>query len=58
MIPSPEERALLTHFQDQLIELYVTQNEAREDRDPARVDALQVEIDRLREECDLLQHAD
>jgi hypothetical protein len=49
---------LLTHFQDQLIELYVTQNEAREDRDPARVDALQVEIDRLREECDLLQHAD
>jgi hypothetical protein len=58
MMPSPEERALLTHVQDQLIELYVAQNEAREDRDPVRVDELQVEIDRLREECDLLQHAD
>lgn len=57
-MPSPEERALLTHVQDQLIELYVAQNEAREDSDPARVDELQVEIDRLREECDLLQHAD
>jgi hypothetical protein len=55
---SPEERALLTHVQDQLIELYVAQNEAREDRDLGRVDELQVEIDRLREECDLLQHAD
>ena len=57
-MPSPEERALLTHVQDQLIELYVAQKEAREDCDFARVDELQGEIDRLREECDLLQHAD
>jgi len=57
-MPSPEERALLTHVQDQLIELYVAQKEAREDRDFGRVDDLQSEIDRLREECDLLQHAD
>lgn len=55
---SPEERALLTHVQDQLIELFVAQKEAREDRDFARVGELQEEIDRLREECDLLQHAD
>jgi hypothetical protein len=57
-MPSPEERALLTHVQDQLIELYVAQKEARADDDLVRVDELQVEIDRLREECDLLQHAD
>ena len=54
-MPSPEERALLTHAQDQLIELYVAQKEAREDRDFALADELQVEIDRLREECDLLR---
>ena len=57
-MPSPEERALLTHVQDQLIELYVAQGEARDDRDFERVDELQVEIDLLREECDQLQHAD
>lgn len=57
-MPSPEERALLTSVQDQLIELYVAQSEAREDRDLERVDELQVEIDRLREECDLLHNAD
>jgi hypothetical protein len=57
-MPNPEERALLTHVQDQLIELFVAQKEARDDRDFTRVDELQVEIDKLREECDLLHHAD
>lgn len=57
-MPSPEERALLTSVQDQLIELYVAQSEAREDRDFERVEELQVEIDRLREECDMLHNAD
>lgn len=57
-MPSPEERALLTHVQDQLIELFVAQKEAREDHDEVRVEELQAEIDQLREECELLQHAD
>ncbi len=57
-MPSPEERTTLTDVRDQLIELYVAQDEAREDRDATRVEELQTEIDRLREECLLLQHAD
>jgi hypothetical protein len=57
-MPSPEERALLTNVQDQLIELYVAQGEAREDDDFARIDELQTEIDRLRQECELLRTAD
>ena len=56
-MPSPEERAMLTDVQDQLIELYVAQDEARDGRDTTRVEQLQTEIDRLRQECLLLRHA-
>ena len=56
-MPSPEERAMLTDVQDQLIELYVAQDEARDGRDATRVEQLQTEIDRLRQECLLLRHA-
>ncbi len=57
-MPSPEERAMLTDVLDRLIELYVAQNEARQESDSRRVETLQAEIDRLREKCVLLQHPD
>ena len=41
-----EARALVTEIQDRLIDLYVRQDEARREHDPARARELQVEIDK------------
>ena len=41
-----ERRALVTEIEDQLIELYVQQNEARRTEDRDRAHELQMEIDR------------
>jgi len=52
---TPEERALLTEQQDQLIELYVEQNEATRAADWGRVRALQIEIDNTKEQLDAIR---
>ena len=52
---TPEERALLTEQQDQLIELYVEQNEATRAADWGRVRALQTEIDNTKEQLDAIR---
>ena len=52
---TPEERALLTEQQDQLIELYVEQNEATRAADWGRVHALQIEIDNTKEQLDAIR---
>jgi hypothetical protein len=49
---TPEKRGLLTEQQDQLIELYVEQNEATRAADWGRVRALQIEIDNTKEQLD------
>ena len=52
---TPEERTLLTDQQDQLIELYVEQNEATRAADWGRVRALQIEIDNTKEQLDAIR---
>jgi hypothetical protein len=52
---TPEERALLTEQQDQLIELYVEHNEATRAADWGRVRALQIEIDNTKEQLDAIR---
>jgi len=52
---SPEERALLTSVQDQMIELLVSQDEARHRRDDAQVTTIQDEIDRLARQCEAIR---
>jgi hypothetical protein len=52
---TPEERALLTEQQDQLIELYVEQKEATRAADWSRVRALQIEIDNTKEQLDAIR---
>ena len=54
---SPEERALLTSVQDQMIELLVQQDEARGRRDATQVAEIQEEIDRLHVECEAIRTA-
>jgi hypothetical protein len=41
-----EGRTLVTEIQDRLIELYVSQDEARREHDPDRAHELRVEIDK------------
>ena len=48
---TPEERALLTDIQDQLIELYVAKDEAAGCEDWSRVHELERGIDHVAERC-------
>ena len=50
------ERARLTDLQDQMIELLVRRDAARERGDETRADTLQNEIDQLGDECDRVRH--
>ena len=49
---TPEERALLTDIQDQLIELYVAKDEAAGREDWSRVHELERGIDHVAERCE------
>ena len=49
---TPEERALLTEMQDQLIELFVAKDEAAGREDWDRVHKLERSIDHVTERCD------
>jgi hypothetical protein len=49
---TPEERALLTDMQDQLIELYVAKDEAAGREDWGRVHKLERNIDHVAERCE------
>ena len=54
-----EERALVTHMADRLIELYVERDRASGDRDSGRLEELQAEIDEVAaQRREILDHQD